>query len=259
MGKKNEVIPAPPTTLTAAPAYVETKRTGFETVRPEEVLFERLGLQQALSPGVQSGKYKAGDIVRYSSEQVLHSVGGTPLKFIAVMYFMEYVQFGDRSNPQEPVVVQRSVDPRSALAEAARSWEKVQRADGRQVRKVNDVRNFIIALPGRIADPLLISCMRSAAKSGLTMLRLASQRGNAPLFAGQYLLYTEEVSDKQSRKFFVPRFRVDQETPWASEEDYKAAEQLHTTLREAMEQGMLKGAYDHADREEGEVAADTDV
>lgn len=243
--------PAPAGALAPAPDYIANERKGFETVNMMDTVLERISLVQTGSPEAVQGKFKPGSLIRRSVGEELYAIGGRPLKFTIVYYFKEYVQFGDRDSPTDSVVVARTTDPRHQLAEKARQWTKVKRPSGKTVREVQDVHNFVALLDGRPFEPLLIGAMKSNSKYGAGLLALTNSRGLKPIYGGSYQLFTENETNKKQQSYFVLKFKNDADSPWASAEIYKAAEQLHAMLSEAYTKGKLQGQYSaddtHAD------------
>ena len=249
MAKKEstELVPAAPTVLAAAPAHIAHGRDGFNTVDANDVMFERLALMQDLSPDVKERKYQVGDIVRRSTEEVLYTRGGKPVKFTLAYYWKEYVEFGDRNDPNSPVVLAKTLDRTSELAERSRRWDKKKAADGRMVRAVTDVHNFIILLQGRPTEPMLVSCMRTNMRHGSGLLTLCSSRGDHPLFAGSYLMVSEDEHNRKNQTYSVFKFRNDMAAPWSDEAMYAEAEKTSKLLAELAKSNKLSGDYSKDD------------
>jgi len=265
MGKKNEetrpLAVVENGGVPALPEHVEQKRVGFENV--VDMTFERVSLLQALSPELTrpGTTLQQGMLFRRSTGETLFAPGADPVPCVIAYYFKEWVEFGDRDDQSSPMILQRTTDPSSSLAEQARQWTKKTAKRG-EVRKVQDVHNFVILRDGAPNDPLLLGLMRSNARYGSGLLNLANGRGNVPLFAGRYLLYSEQETNRRNQTYWVMKFKNPARTPtefWASKEMYTAAETLNTLLAEAHKSGRLGGNYqadDHLDADDKE-AADT--
>ena len=247
MSNKTELAKRPEGALTPAPQFVEKGRAGFDTVDVNDIMFERLGLMQDLSPDVKSKKYAVGDIVRRSTDEVLYTRGGKPVEFVIAFYFKEFVEFGDRNNPNEQMVLQKTTDKTYKLAEEARQWTKKKLGDGRIGRKVQDVHNFIILVGDRLGEPLLVSCMKSNSKSGAALLALSNGRGDVPIYSGKYALVSDDQTNKKNQTFAVLRFR---NADWASESQYNAAKMYNEQLSKAMAAGKVNVDYTAEDATE---------
>lgn len=257
MGKKNgndlATTTAAPLAV-PAPDYIDHGREGYENV--VDMTFERISLLQAMSPLVQQdNSLQAGMLFRRSTGEALYTPGSPALGFNIAFYFKEWVEFGDRDDQTQPVVVARSTDPSSKMAEEARQWVKKTVSKG-DVRKVTDVHNFVVLRDGQLHDPVLIACMRSNARYGTGLLNLANGRGDVPIYAGRFLLYTEKETNKRNQTYWVYKFKNPERTAeqfWATREAYEAAKSLHEMLAEAHKAGKLGGNYQADDQ--GEASA----
>jgi len=257
MGKKNteselaKVEEAP--LAMPAPSYIDKGRDGYENV--VDMTFERIQLLQAMSPIVsQDTSLAAGMLYRRSTGEVLYTPGAPALGFGIAFYFKEWVEFGDREDQKQSVVLGRSTDPSSKLAEEARQWVKKKVTKG-EVRKVTDVHNFVILRDGQLHDPVLVACMRSNARYGTGLLNLSNGRGNVPIYAGRFLLYSEKETNKRNQTFNVIKFKNpprEEAEFWVSREAYEAAKSLHEMLASAHKAGKLGGNYQPDDQ--GEAA-----
>jgi hypothetical protein len=243
-----------------APDYIPQERDGFDTVDPADVLFNRLALMQDKTKRVEEsqGAINTGDIVRVATNEIIWRRGMRPIRFVIAAYFKEYVEFGDRNVMTDPVVKNRSVDPKSQLAEICRKRTKVKSADGKMVNQVNDVHNFVILLDGRPNEPLLLGCLKGSAKAGGTLLALANGRGKVPIYAGMYQLSTFIDRNRKGDTFNNYRFVNDPETPWASKEMMDAAKKTQEFFKELQRQNKVQGIADEdVPDDEGGHAAPT--
>jgi hypothetical protein len=267
MGKKNEnnelatVSANNDLALPALPSHVENKRAGFENV--VDMTFERLSLLQAMSPEVQKAgsELRAGMLYRRSTNEVCFMPGSAPMPIIIAYYFKEWVEFGDRDDPSSSMVVARTTDPSSKLAEESRQWVKKRVSKG-EVRKVQDVHNFVVLRDGFPNDPLLLGLMRSNARYGSGLLNLANGRGNVPIYAGRFFIYTEQDTNKRNQTYWTTKFKNPEKTAeayWANETMYNAAKTLNEMLSEAHKTGKLGGNYQSEDTSEAESEVGKDL
>lgn len=235
--------------LAEAPDFLERGNQGKSNIDPNDVLFERLSLMQDLSPEVKDKTFDIGDVVRRNLREVMYTRGGEPMGFVIAYYFKEYVRFGDRDNQQEPMILGRSLDPNSEIAESARTFKK-RKGLTKELRDAVAVHNFVVLVEGKAVLPLSICASRSNYKHGNSLLSLATSLGDRPIYAGRYLLSTEDERNKKNQTYSVYRFNQDRSNPWASKTYYEAAKQLWATIDEAKNAGTLKGNLDRDEDEE---------
>ncbi len=263
MAKKKETALATTTRADMAPApdYLDEGRDGFETVDVKDVMFERLSLMQDMSPAVKAGEFEVGDVVRKSTGEKVYSRGMEKPAFTIAYYFKEYVEFGDRSNPNDAVVIDRTTDRNSKLAEEARQWKKKKQADGKMVRKVQDVHNFVIMMEGREHEPMMVGFMRSNWKHGSGLLNLANSLGDRPIYAGRFLLFSDDETNRKNQTFAVVKAEIQHDDCWANAETYQAAKDLNAMLKQAFKEGKLSGGeYNEEDAaDEGTVDAEAET
>lgn len=254
---ENQIVKPASAGPIAMPSYIEKGRKGFETVDAQDVMFERIAMMQDLSPQVKNRTFQVGDIIRRTTDDVLYTRGGSPVPFVVCYYFKEFVEFGDRNNPSEPMIIARSTERSSPLAESARQWEKKKQSDGKLVRKVTDVHNFIVLLEGRLMEPMTISCMRSNSKAGSGLLSLINGRGDAPIYAGFYNFVSDDETNKKNQTYSVYKFRNNSEPDrfWAPPEMYEAAKAYYELMAAAHKAGNLKADYTEVDNEDVAGAA----
>jgi len=143
----------------------------------------------------------------------------------------------------------RTTDPQHKLAEDSRQWIKKQTTKG-ETRKVTDVHNFVILRDGAPNDPIMLGFMRSNARYGSGLLNLANSRGNVPIFAGRFLLFSEQETNRRNQTYWVMKVKNPDKDPavfWASKEMYTAAKALNEILAEAHQTGKLGGTYNADD------------
>lgn len=258
MAKKEDKALAATTNnaMVPVPDFVDEGRVGFENV--SGMTFERITLLQQMSPELQSDdSLQAGMVFRKSTNEVLYTPGAAAIGFSIGYYFKEWVQFGDRDDPSSPVVVARTTDPSSKMAEESRQWVKIQRG-GKEVRKVTDVHNFVILRDDCPHDPVLLTCMRSNQRYGTGLLNLANGRGDVPMYAGRFLVYSEKETNKRNQTYWVYKFKNpprEADQFWGSREMYTAAKTLYEMLSEAHKDGRLGAEYGKEDQ--GEEAPPT--
>ena len=259
MAKKAEpttelAVQESPLVTIAAPAHIEkTRGDSFATVDAGDVLFDRLSIMQDKTKEVEAGQFESGDIVRKSIGEVVYTRGGEPCRFIIAAYFKEFVEFGDRTMPTEPVVLNKTTDRNSVLAQEAKSWLKKKQQDGKLVRKVQDVHNFVILRAGRLNEPLLLNCLKSSYKAGQSLLALTSARGDFPMYAGAYVMKSAEDKNRHGT-FNIFSLKNDAADPWANPEEYAAAKRWHEFFMDCLKKGSLAGVYmaeDAADEDTG--------
>jgi len=262
MAKKQEAALATTDDAPQLPDFVDEGRKGYENV--VDMTFERLCLLQAMSPEVQQqeGEELApGMLFRRSTSEVLYTPGSPAIGFCIAFYFKEWVEFGDRDDPNSQIVLARTTDPQSQLAEESRQWVKKTVSKG-EVRKVTDVHNFVIIRDGTFHDPILVTAMRSNARYGAGLLNLANGRGEVPIYAGRFLMFTEKETNKRNQTYYVIKYKNPERTPdqyWVTKPMYEAAKTLNEMLAEAHQAGKLGGNYGAEDQGEGGGEPDAEL
>lgn len=261
MAKKQTEVETPlattQSTMLPAPSYIESSRQGFELVNPTDFVFERLTLMQALSPEVAERKYEQGMLIRRLTNEVLYAPGSEELKFTPAFYFKEFVEFGDRDNPNDPIVVRRSLDHKSELAELSRQRKKKKLANGKDDFISHAVHNFVVLFDIKPREPFLLGFARSNARHGAGLLARLNGRGDYPIYAGSYRLFTELETNRRQQKYQVIKAHDDMESPWASDAMYKNAKYLYESLSKAYAEGKLGGSYDAEDSNSAGPEPDT--
>jgi len=205
-----------------APKHIAEGNEGLETVGTEDLLIPRLVIMQALSPQVQDGDRKEGEVINSLTQEVWIP-NKKKIEFVPVFYFKEWIEWGDRDSNEG--ILARSLDPNGELAMSVQQGEK--NAKGQM--KVTMYHNFISVFPELgLHQPAIIPCCRSNHKHGRRLLGLAKYRGNYPLFAGLYSIGTQKEKNQNNQQYFAWEF---ENAGWVEENLYPAIQELHGTLK----------------------------
>lgn len=173
-----------------------------QNVDPTDAMFETLRLLHPLDPLVtdnnESGKFKAGQIVRGESNEVLYDPArkDSKPKFAVAYYYKEWVQFRHRDDPEaktEGIVIASSRDPQSDLAEQARQWVEVEvntKEGKKKMRKIREVHNFIVLLEEIPNQYFIIRNDRTSFGAGSQLVKMYVEASQYPMFAMLYEMST---------------------------------------------------------------------
>jgi len=234
---------ATPSSIEAAPDYLDKGNQGMEDVRPQDIWLPRLALMQSLSPTVQSSENDAGQLVNNLTGEVWLNAG-EELSFIPIKHYLQWIRWGVREKNEG--LLEQSLDPKGELAmEAAR--QVPQEINGKMVYPVTEYHNFIIMCPEIHAEQLaVLSFSKACHKRGRQLIGLIRTRGNFPCFAGRYTLQTI-IETAGVNKFWSYKITNNGWTPKAIYDDVK-------TRYEA-----LKGVKTQVDLEEAGSPPETEM
>lgn len=185
----------------AVPSYIEMNSAPSinTNIDPRDAMFETVRILHALDPLVSGNpeKYSAGMLVLGNGEVIYDpKIKTSKPKFSLVYYYKEYVQFRHREDPKvkdEGIVVASSRDPRSTLAEEARQWVKIPDHNGKPMRKVREVHNFIGLLKEIPNQYFMWRNDRTSYRSGNELLKYTVSASNYPMWAMLYEMGTAIV------------------------------------------------------------------
>lgn len=189
---------------------IEGAPTTWENADANDVLTPRIVLCQAMSPVVQEGKAKAGDLI-WSDTQEIIVPAGEPLRFIPVHFQKEYLHFGPRS--QGGGLIDRSFDPNGEIARKARQQIRARMQDTFDANREDsyiESYNFAVWLPD-LNRPGIIACARSNIKhakqlNALIYARRLPDGRRAPVYAGVYEVFSEQEV-RRNYRYWVFKFR----------------------------------------------------
>lgn len=204
------------------PKHVEQGQEGLENVGQADLIIPRLVIMQALSPQVEEGTRKKGEVINSLTQEVWIPKDEV-VPFVPIYHFKEWIQWGPRDTNEG--IIDRSTDPDSDLAMSVKRSEKD--AEGNFV--VTEYHNFIAIFPEHgIEKPVIIPCCRSNHKHGRRLLGLAKYRGNYPLFAGLYHLKAQKEENKQSQKYFAWEF---ENAGWVDKDEFKIMRKVYDIIK----------------------------
>jgi hypothetical protein len=206
--------------LSPAPDYIQKDRRGLENMTKDDILMPRLALAQALSPQVTEGDpnriegLKAGDLFNSLNGTIYG--GRTPI-------FVQIIR-KDRPRAMEfrPILEGGGViDPNVPIGDPRLEW-----GENGEKPSATLFRDYLAnILPSR--ELIALSFKSSGIKVAKALNGLIAMRGNRPIFAGVYAIWTDiELKPKPHQVF-----RVDN-AGWASPEDLAYGEQMYEALKD---------------------------
>jgi len=204
------------------PKHIEQGQEGMENVEQSDLIIPRLVIMQALSPLVENGEKKPGEIVNSLTGETW--IGLEEQKnFIPVYHFKEWIHWGDRDSNEG--ILDRSLDPESDLAISVKRGEKNEKGK----MKITEYHNFIAVFPEHgIHQPVIVPCCRSNHKHGRALIGLAKYRGSHPLYAGVYNIGTQKEENQQGQKYFAFQFEND---GWVPENQYEEVKDFYQLIK----------------------------
>jgi len=207
MPKKKEVAKAATTDVA-----VHTKPRGFDDEDPSDLMLPRIELLQSMSPTVQNGLGKAGELVNQISK--------TPLPtdvFVPIAMHRKFIKWIPRnegggieyqtSDPKDPRVIQDT------------KW-----GSNGEKPSCTKYLNFLVLLEGSTL-PIILSFAMTSFQAGRKLYTMAKMAGG-DVWEKKYKLHSVSKTNNMGT-FFV--FDVT-EAGDAGEEDKKIAEQLYNAF-----------------------------
>src|SRR5688572_7085593 len=215
--------------------------SSVETMQHHHVL-ARLDITQSNSPRDKKEKYGEGAIFIPSTETKLADLR-QKVDLVPVMFFDEFLQWGDRNDKAGPMIRDRSLDHASALAAKcgnAGKWYEKYGDDGKggqfEARNSHHM-NFVCVVYGD--HPLkgtivVLSMHRSAYKKGEALVgairarRIAGKQ--APMWSTVWSVWSAAKSNDDG-EWYGWDFESSAQ-PWVAKEDLEAMEGIHEKLKE---------------------------
>ena len=183
----------------------------FADVRQQDIITPYLRLQQFTSPGVQEGKFTAGDYI-ISGEDKVAIKRGEAGWILPIMWWLQWIEWHpDRNAPKDKRMLGKSFDPQSSLAARAGRFDKVIGADGKEKIAVTEYYNFIVLLPeltGNFDEMFVFGFSKSSHKVGkqwinrLRKIRLGE--AIAPIWSNLWSLGSTLEKNANNEKYMVP-------------------------------------------------------
>lgn len=220
----------------ALPDYVEENPEGFEHAKSDGIYLPRLVLGQGQSPAVMAGKVPLGSVSLSSNKEEAVFPRDVRVPFFIVFHHRQWTQWGNRDTNEG--MIAQSFDPEGDLARMAARREKVTfktKEGDKTVDKVRMSHRFFIVFeadePGKLfTDPVALVLSSSGVKTARKLIQLAQKRGNAPLYAGRYVLSSIlETNKKNGKQYF--NFEVDNDG-WATKPQYDILKAAFTKAKE---------------------------
>lgn len=248
MGKKEKIELPVVVTNAPPPAYLEKSSEGFENVRQQDIVLPRIVLMQGLSPAVVEGTLKPGDMINSLTNEVICE-RDEEIEIIPVYHFVSWIEWGDRKAGEGMKAM--SMDPKSEIAQAAARGEKIMRGD-KEVFRVTEYHNIIVLICPVLDPPdlVMIGFCKTSFKVGKKFLGLARLRGSYPLYAGKYVL-TSQNETKNGNTYRVYNVR---NNGWALESEFAIAKRMYQTLDEGFKQSLVKVNMENDDIDAQDVA-----
>lgn len=218
--------------LAPAPSYITDGAAGFENQQQGDLVFPRAVLMQALSPAVADKNAEAGQIVNSVTNDVF-AEPGQKRAVVPVMFWHEWIEWGDRDAGGG--MIDRSQDPESDLAKRCKAGEKIER-NGREVPAITEYLVFLMQpvdteIPCDATQMFCVCLAKTNYKHGRKLLTLARMRGNKPLFAGVYNIYSIEEKNAKGQRYYVFNFT---NAGWAPEAVFNSLSAEYEKLKEVV-------------------------
>jgi len=236
----------------------------FADVRQRDIIMPKIRLQQLTSKGVIDGKYKMGQFADTAQDVVaidLQKVG----RIVPLVFWLEWLEWNtDRSAPKDKLLIGRSTDPQSKLADEAGRFVKVMTDKGEKL-KVTEVYNFICLLPsysGNFVDPFLVSFGKSGHQAGKAWLnklmkakiKVGDALIKAPMWANEWEISSLK-EQKDGNTFAVPVIGASTMVP---SELHEQVSELSSRFKMHKAELMAKNSEAHDDNAEPSTPADAD-
>lgn len=209
----------------------------FGAVRARDIELPRIILMQALSPSVQDGTFRAGDLVISTTMSLLAEGARGPMpdrpaqnaqriKFAIAKHYLHWIEWKLRSAGGG--MAASSVDPDGDLAKRCEAGEKIKDEKGNEIAAITEYHNFVIVTES--SDfPLLLCCGKTNWKHGKNLLSRAILRGQQfPIQAGRYTLASKDEKNRTGQIYKAFSFDND---GWADKALYERAKKVAEMLR----------------------------
>lgn len=218
--------------------YVTGERgDGLENFRAErDITIPRLVLLQALSPQVEQGLGKPGDILHSVSNEVLAAwpqgpnvLLGDPLEIVVIRHTLQWIEWNDREAGGG--IKESSSDVNSTLAKRCEAGEKRLDKKG-EVQAVTEYHNFLAWIPrlgAGLDGMVMVNCGKTNWKHGRNLITRMAMRGpGVPAYAGKYLVRAANEKNKQNQLYKVFKF---ENAGWTAESEFALAKQMAEETR----------------------------
>lgn len=228
------------------------------TMRHHRVL-NRVGVIQPSTKSDKKQKYgPEGTVVIPASETVLAGYG-EEFDVTPVMFFDEFIQWGDRKDTAGKMIREKSLDLASALAVKCQDGSKWTEKYGDKqqfIAKNTHHLNFLcVVMSGDLKGTLVVlSFIRTEFKKGNAWIGAIQQRKiggrQAPLYTSVWTMKSASRTNDKGEWFGLD-FRSAAE-PWVSAEDLPQLKAMHEQLVTDYKAQALEVGHETAERDTGE-------
>jgi hypothetical protein len=241
--------------------YVEAD-TSVETLKEHRVL-NRLAVIQSNSPREVKEKFGEGSLAIPASEAVVVKIDER-VEFVPVFFFDEYVTWADRDDSAGPMILERSTDATSELAQKAGDFDRMREKYGEPdndgelpftMRHCHHLNFAGMLYSGDLSGtPIVVTFSRGDFKKGRSFISAILMRKvdgkQAPLWATRWQLYSEPRKNDKGEWYGIGFSNA--EDPWIKESDAESLKLLHEEMKEFYEAQRLSVAHEAAEIEEDE-------
>ncbi len=236
------------------PAFMQNQEVMGTEGLNQYVRPPRVKVVQAMS-GAPFDQFGQGTVIVVPTLAKLADVNretkkSTPWKFVPLFFYPEWIQTSPMAlKDTEPFIRQRSLDPKSELAQKARNrdtwFEKHPTRPDLEIAN-RECLNFVIMPYGDnpLAGTLcVITFSKSGFREGSTLASMIKMR-KAPIY-GQVFEANSNGNRKNAKgQWWGLDFNIPTEGQWVTLEEFEAFKAMHLELVEVHKQGLLQVDYD---------------
>lgn len=241
-------------------AETDAGSESLETMRHHRVL-NRVAVIQSNSPSEKKSKYGEAAAVIPATDTVFCR-RDEQVEVVPVMFFDEFVQWGDRKDKEGRMIRETTLDRASVLAAKAQDrnrWYEPYGDNGQFKARNCHHLNFVCAVVGPETHPMrgqivVLSFSRGEFRVGYGWIGKIQQRRigarQAPIWTTRWKLSIGHRSNEDGEWFGVDVDQPDT-TPWAAGEDLPVLENMHVTLKQEYKDKALSVGHEAAETVEG--------
>lgn len=229
----------------------------FEGMEASDRKTPRIRIMQALSPDVVAERFRPGQIVIPGQEVVIER--GKMEMCVPLTFYKTWTKFNPNQNcDKKEIVLDRSMDPTSALAAEAKRFIKIKNSKGNDMFTVTEAYNFVLLIPnvGGWGGTYMLQLHKGAFNAGKDWInRMERMRDPETQRVQNMWKYSYEfgtkLEERNGNKFYVPVFGI--QAPVAKER-HMGLFDMAAILREQKIQLFERAAQQDAEEAAAEQA-----
>jgi len=245
---KQEITKVKPNPIAVAPKYMGDEATGTDDLK-KFVTPPRVKIVQKQSDDELHKLFNIGDCILSPNNELIAAMtkgeeSGESFLFTPLFFYAEWCTFNPISmRGKAPMIIQRSIDTNSPLAQKARNAEtRYEQRGDIEVRHV-ECLNFIVLIQGQ-ETPAVMTFQRASHGLGRTFCGLIRQR-KSPIYGGVYEARVISQSNDQGQWCAIqvtnPPVTV---SAWVGEDEFRKYAKLHEDFKELQSAAKLRTNYE---------------